>query len=909
MDSLLLVFLALAVAFWAYTTSASRPKKQASKASSTPKASSDEAKVEEDRPGAEAVAEEEGEEDGQAEEADDSLAALPSMMPLRIIYATTTGTSKAYAEDLQREAFAMHVSGFHFDVDIVNVADYDFDNLEQETMVLFLCPTWEGGAPPETAATFFMWLEDMVNDFRVSKTWLSSVRYAVFGLGSSVYADRGNFGTASAKLDRMMAGLGAQCVAARGLGDDTQNMDAQFEAWRDGLWPAACEFQSQWQLKQQQQQQQQGGASSLASSSMSCGTSSCGTTSSEQAYKTTMSWEELDAKLDGKSAAGGGGRGGGGRRTPMEEHIPLKEYRRRKRAAKLQAERTAARAARKQARERQQQQQQQAAVGAGKGGLETKQQQQQQPLAAAGRVGESKSSSPSSAAVDYLSSDEEDEDGMTAEDRINSALVDMEDLGDFVKSHAMDESSTSAATTSAATNAASAAGGSAAISLGGDMITSSGGGGDHNKDDGSAIGYDVSVAAASLLGQPGGAGGDGGELKQKEAREMVTPLQHRSLTKEGYQIIGTHSAVKLCRWTKNQLRGRGGCYKHTMYGITSYQCMETTPSLACANKCVFCWRHHKNPVGREWRWKVDDPDMLVDGAIERHQNMIRQCKGIPGVQMDRWNEAFTVKHCALSLVGEPIMYPHINRFVGLLHTKGISTFLVTNAQFPDKIAELDPVTQLYVSIDAATKDTLKAIDRPLFQDFWERFLSSLDRLREKGQRTVYRLTLVKEHNMEEVDQYCELIARGQPDFIEIKAVTFCGKSDGSDLTMDNVPWHREVCAFAEAICAKLAADGGGAYELACAHEHSCCTLIAKTDFKVGGKWHTWIDYDRFEELIKAYYATGKEFVAKDYMAETPDWAVYGAKEAGFDPIESRFHRTRKGQLVKNDYKPSGSGCG
>ena len=36
------------------------------------------------------------------------------------------------------------------------------------------------------------------------------------------------------------------------------------------------------------------------------------------------------------------------------------------------------------------------------------------------------------------------------------------------------------------------------------------------------------------------------------------------------------------------LRGRGGCYKHTFYGIKSYQCMEMTPSLACANKCVFC---------------------------------------------------------------------------------------------------------------------------------------------------------------------------------------------------------------------------------------------------------------------------------------------------------------------------------
>ena len=105
------------------------------------------------------------------------------------------------------------------------------------------------------------------------------------------------------------------------------------------------------------------------------------------------------------------------------------------------------------------------------------------------------------------------------------------------------------------------------------------------------------------------------EINTNVIREMVTKLQRKSLTKEGYKIIGSHSAVKLCRWTKNQLRGRGGCYKHTFYGITSYQCMEATPSLACANKCVFCWRHHKNPVGKEWRWKTDDPEYIVSEAI------------------------------------------------------------------------------------------------------------------------------------------------------------------------------------------------------------------------------------------------------------------------------------------------------
>lgn len=53
--------------------------------------------------------------------------------------------------------------------------------------------------------------------------------------------------------------------------------------------------------------------------------------------------------------------------------------------------------------------------------------------------------------------------------------------------------------------------------------------------------------------------------------------------------------------------------------------------------------------------------------------------------------------------------------------------------------DLEPITQLYVSVDAATRDSLKAIDRPLFKDFWERFLECLRLLRDKHQRTVYRL--------------------------------------------------------------------------------------------------------------------------------------------------------------------------
>eukprot|EP00526_Cylindrotheca_closterium_P004769 CAMPEP_0113610084 /NCGR_PEP_ID=MMETSP0017_2-20120614/4837_1 /TAXON_ID=2856 /ORGANISM="Cylindrotheca closterium" /LENGTH=769 /DNA_ID=CAMNT_0000518947 /DNA_START=51 /DNA_END=2360 /DNA_ORIENTATION=- /assembly_acc=CAM_ASM_000147 len=397
------------------------------------------------------------------------------------------------------------------------------------------------------------------------------------------------------------------------------------------------------------------------------------------------------------------------------------------------------------------------------------------------------------------------------------------------------------------------------------------------------------------------------ELGVIEPREMVTSSQAKALKKEGYKLIGTHSAVKLCRWTKHQLRGRGGCYKHTFYGITSYQCMEATPSLACANKCVFCWRHHKNPVGKEWKWKTDDPHYIVDQAVKAHVKMIKETKGIPGVNAQRWEEAHTVRHCALSLVGEPIMYPRINEFLGDLHTRDISTFLVTNGQHPGAIRSLIPVTQLYVSVDAPTPESLIAVDRPLFSDAWERLKESLTFLKDKGQRTVARLTVVKGWNYDEVEGYAKLIALGKVSLIEVKGVTFCGKSDASNLNMSNTPWHHEVVDLVRNLKKELdvlrqkgGPDAPPEYDFACEHKHSVSVLLARVDQFAGEaedgtrKWKTWIDYPKFQELVaRRKKDPSFKFSVEDYTAETPAWALFGSEEEGFDPTDQRHRKKRK----------------
>lgn len=399
-------------------------------------------------------------------------------------------------------------------------------------------------------------------------------------------------------------------------------------------------------------------------------------------------------------------------------------------------------------------------------------------------------------------------------------------------------------------------------------------------------------------------------------KEMVptTSPTHAALTKQGYSIIGSHSGVKICRWTKSALRGRGSCYKYSFYGIASHLCMEATPSLSCSNKCVFCWRHGTNPVGTTWRWITDAPDVIFDGITAAHYKKIKMMKGVPGVRAERFAEAMRIRHCALSLVGEPIFYPHINELVNIMHRNRISTFLVCNAQHPAQLAALVPVTQLYVSIDASNKDSLRKIDRPLHRDFWERFCACLDILRNRRfeQRTVFRLTLVKGFNMaEEVKGYADLIERALPGFVEVKGVTYCGTSaaGSAGLTMQNVPFYEEVAAFVTALAVELESRGLP-YGIAAEHAHSCCILLAdSTRFKINGRWATRIGYEKFFDLFEGKVQgtrveKGENGVEKvvgwrpeDYIGdETPEWALWG--NGGFDPRDVRVRK--KGKKARAD---------
>lgn len=404
-------------------------------------------------------------------------------------------------------------------------------------------------------------------------------------------------------------------------------------------------------------------------------------------------------------------------------------------------------------------------------------------------------------------------------------------------------------------------------------------------------------------------------------KPMISPMRREQLQKV-YSLVGTHSAVKLCRWQKAMMRNRGGCYKYTFYGIKSHRCVEATPSLGCANKCTFCWRLNANPTVTEWKFATDPPEQLAQEMIEAHRNLVKNVQGMPGVEPHLLEEAMQPKHCALSLIGEPIIYPKISEFMSILHLQHqMTTFLVQNGQFPEAIRNLTTIpTQLYLSLDASNKETLKKLDRPIFADFWDRTVGSIEEMRRMAvsfhARTVFRLTLIEGWNMEEttVSEYAELINRGAPSFIELKQVTpaFQGNTN-SPFRMENVPEWPKVVGFAEKLQKVLPQ-----YGIASSHEHSKCILMAKReDFYYSGSganeaWHTWIDFDKFTFLKKDQHKKNPAETelppvnwVKDVALPTPTWATHNSAEEGFDPLQrrhrsNRYLRQQQRELHRND---------
>jgi len=166
------------------------------------------------------------------------------------------------------------------------------------------------------------------------------------------------------------------------------------------------------------------------------------------------------------------------------------------------------------------------------------------------------------------------------------------------------------------------------------------------------------------------------------------------------------------------------------------------------------------------------------------------------VSEKKYIEARDPKHVAISLAGEPTLYPLISDLIDEIHHRGMTSFLVTNGTLPNVLSNMSLPTQLYVTLAAPDESTYKTLCKPGVKDGWNRILKSQETLRSLSTRTVNRLTMVSNRNMHDVRAYSKLIDKGEPDFIEVKGYMFLGSSRGR-LNKNNAPSHREIHAFSE----------------------------------------------------------------------------------------------------------------
>lgn len=283
----------------------------------------------------------------------------------------------------------------------------------------------------------------------------------------------------------------------------------------------------------------------------------------------------------------------------------------------------------------------------------------------------------------------------------------------------------------------------------------------------------------------------------------------KKMQKAGYKMIGNHSAVKLCLWTRKSIKTgeREFCYKEKFYkdiGIKSHRCLQMTPSLPfCSLRCAFCWRDTSITYPK-WSGSMDEPEEIVEKSINAQRELLTGLGGVPHSEK-HLKEAMNPSNAAISLAGEPTFYEKLSQLIEIFHKRNMKTFLVTNGTLPERLESLEILpTQLYVSLCSNSKEMMEKVQKPLIPDAWERLNKTLELLTSLKTRRVIRLTLVKNLNMSEPEKYAKLIEKALPEFIEVKAGMAVGFARLQNrIRYEDMASHQEIKEFAGKIASYI----------------------------------------------------------------------------------------------------------
>ncbi|MFW9901200.1 MAG: radical SAM protein [Candidatus Thorarchaeota archaeon] len=178
-------------------------------------------------------------------------------------------------------------------------------------------------------------------------------------------------------------------------------------------------------------------------------------------------------------------------------------------------------------------------------------------------------------------------------------------------------------------------------------------------------------------------------------------------------------------------------------------------------------------------FRLDDDIRCCIGSREELEVLINRELTSPDDIMQAHSEAMIPNHAAISLDGEPLLYPRMSEFVEEFRNRQMTTFIVTNGTLPERIENLGHLpTQLYLTLPAPNEQIYKKICRPMIRNGWDKISNSLDLVNSLSCRTLVRLTAVNKLNIADkyITEYAKIIEKSNPDFFEIKGFTLQAKA-------------------------------------------------------------------------------------------------------------------------------------
>lgn len=145
---------------------------------------------------------------------------------VHIFFGSQSGTAECFAEELHDEAEALGINA-----QVVDLEKFTPESFRALPLVILVVSTYGDGEPSDNAKVFHKWAMDPRHNGQ-----FEGKRFCVMGLGDMNYSKFNNMGQMT---DQNLERLGGKRIYNRGIGDDSQDIAADFKSWKEGgLWPA-----------------------------------------------------------------------------------------------------------------------------------------------------------------------------------------------------------------------------------------------------------------------------------------------------------------------------------------------------------------------------------------------------------------------------------------------------------------------------------------------------------------------------------------------------------------------------------------------------------------------------------------------------------------------------------------------